>query len=150
MGRAGHEGKGYAEFLNAHGIRAFVVDYRVSPNRLHQTLGDARRAVRMVRYMAGRLGINRDKIAVMGSSAGGHLAALVSNYHVTFPNESYDEIDRESCLPNAQILCYNDNCGSLLSELYFSLRHILRRLSRQVLQQYIVQVPRHQAFLRFE
>ena len=31
----------------------------------------------------------------------------------------------QNIIVNAQILCYNDNCGSLLSELYFSLRHII-------------------------
>ncbi|MBE7036401.1 MAG: alpha/beta hydrolase [Ruminococcaceae bacterium] len=104
--RAEHEGKGYAEFLNANGIAAFVVDYRVSPNRFPAELSDARRGIRFVRNRAEEFGIRKDKIAVMGSSAGGHLAALVSNYKEELPGEPFDIIDEEDYLPNAQILCY--------------------------------------------
>ena len=101
--RAEHEGKGYAEFLNEHGITAFVVDYRVIPNRFPAELSDARRAMRFVRKNAELFGIKKEKIAVMGSSAGGHLATLVSNYLGELPGEPYDEIDNEEFLANAQI-----------------------------------------------
>lgn len=104
--RAEHEGKGYAEFLNSHGITAFVVDYRVTPNRFPVELSDARRGVRFVRQHAEEFGVVKNKIAVMGSSAGGHLAALVTNYKEVLPGEPYDEMDKEDYLPNAQILCY--------------------------------------------
>lgn len=104
--RAEHEGKGYAEFLNANGIAAFVVDYRVSPNRFPAQLSDARRGIRFVRRHAEEFGLAKDKVAVMGSSAGGHLAALVSNYKAVLPGEPYDEMDEEEYAPNAQILCY--------------------------------------------
>lgn len=105
-GRAEHEGKGYAEFLNMHGITAFVVDYRVNPNRFPLPLLDARRAVRYVRYYAEKFGIDKDKVAVMGSSAGGHLASIVSTYKEPIDGEGVDEIDNESYLPDKQILAY--------------------------------------------
>lgn len=104
--RAPHEGKGYAEFLNSHGINAFVVDYRVAPAQFPAPLADARRALRFVRHNAETLGVKKDKVAVMGSSAGGHLAALLSNYREPLAGEPCDELDREDYLPNAQILCY--------------------------------------------
>ncbi len=104
--RADHEGRGYAEFLGKNGIDCFVVDYRVSPNRFPYPLLDARRAVRFVRANAVKFGINKDKIAVMGSSAGGHLAALVSTYKLPIDGESVDDIDKENFMPNCQILCY--------------------------------------------
>ncbi len=104
--RAEHEGKGYAEFFNQHGIHAFVVDYRVAPSRFPESLTDARRAIRTVRKNAEAWGLSADKIAVMGSSAGGHLAALASNYFEPIENEKKDEIDDLNCRPNAQILCY--------------------------------------------
>ena len=104
--RAPHEGKGYAEFLAGNGIAAFVVDYRVSPHYFPLPLLDARRAVRYVRYNAEKFGINKDKIAVMGSSAGGHLAAFVSTYTQPIDFEGADDIDKEKFLPDAQILCY--------------------------------------------
>ncbi|MBO7170730.1 MAG: alpha/beta hydrolase [Clostridia bacterium] len=105
-GLADHEGKGYAEFLNAFGIDAFVLYYRVAPNYFPKPLLDARRAVRYVRANAERYGINPNKIAIMGSSAGGHLAAMTSNYRAEIPEEAGDELLAVSPLPNASVLCY--------------------------------------------
>ncbi len=104
--RAGHEGQGYAEMLNAMGISAFVCQYRVSPHRFPLPLLDARRAIRFVRNNASIFGIDPEKIAVMGSSAGGHLAALTSTYREKVDFEGQDAIDKEAFLPNATVLCY--------------------------------------------
>ena len=104
---APHEGGDYAEFLAGNGITAFVVNYRVAPDHhFPLQLLDARRAVRFVRYNAEKFGIDKDKVAVMGSSAGGHLAALVSTYADPIEFEGIDEIDNEDFLPDRQILCY--------------------------------------------
>lgn len=103
---AEHEGKGYAEFFADHGMSTFVCEYAVSPNRFPKELLDARRAIRWVRANAEKYGINPDKIAVMGSSAGGHLTAMVSTYTQPIEGEHEDEIDLQPYLPNAQILCY--------------------------------------------
>ena len=73
--RSVHEGEGYAEKLNSWGMDAFVLEYRVAPVRFPFPLLDARRAMRFIRDRAKDFGINPEKIAVMGSSAGGHLAA---------------------------------------------------------------------------
>ena len=95
--RAFHESEPYALELNRMGIWAFVVDYRVAPCNAAWPLLDAMRAIRLVRERARDYNINPEKIAVMGSSAGGHLAASVSTI--------YDENNLDS-MPNAQILCY--------------------------------------------
>lgn len=104
--RAEHEGKAYAEFLRENGYVSFVIDYRVYPHAFPLPLLDARRAIRTVRYNAEKYGIDKNKIAVMGSSAGGHLAALISTYYEPIEFEGVDEIDKENCIPNFQILCY--------------------------------------------
>lgn len=104
--RAPHEGEGYARFLAENGISAFVVDYRVAPHHFPLPLLDARRGVRFVRYYAEKYGIDKNKVAVMGSSAGGHLAAFTSTYTNPIEFEGADDIDREDFLPNAQILAY--------------------------------------------
>lgn len=107
VGRAMHEGEGYALALNKMGFVAFVVDYRVSPHRFPAQLLDARRAVKFARYYAEKYGIDKNKIAVMGSSAGGHLAALASTYFDDIDVDiEQDEIEKEDFIPNAQILCY--------------------------------------------
>ena len=104
--RAPHEGKGYAEFLATNGYCAFVVEYRVSPHRFPAPLLDARRGVKFARFYADKYGYDKNKIAVMGSSAGGHLAAFTSTFMEEIPVENSDDIDREDFVPNAQILCY--------------------------------------------
>ncbi len=103
---APHEGKGYAQLFNTFGIDAFVLQYRVSPNRFPLPLLDARRAIRYVRSKAAEFNISKDKILIMGSSAGGHLAALTSTYLEKIEGEDIDEIDNEDFIPNGQILCY--------------------------------------------
>lgn len=104
--RATHEGEEYAEFLSDQGFPCFVVDYRVYPNLFPAPLLDGRRAVQFVRANADLFGIDPQRVAVMGSSAGGNLAALVSTCEMPLPEAVRDEIDRQSFLPNAQILCY--------------------------------------------
>ncbi len=99
-----HEGKGYAEFLNANGIQAFVLEYRFFPHLFPAPLADARNAMRFMRKNAEKYGIDPDKIAVIGSSAGGNLAAMLCNYYELIDGET--EADVASYLPNAQALCY--------------------------------------------
>ena len=104
---APHEGKGYAEFLAAAGYHAFVCEYRIDMKALFPwPLTDARRAVRLVRHHAASYGIDPHKIAVMGSSAGGHLAAMTSTFFGKVDGEGADGIDLECCRPDATICCY--------------------------------------------
>lgn len=103
---AEHEGKGFAEFISGQGIAAFVCRYRVYPHLFPLPLLDARRAIRYVRHHAEEFGVCPGSIYIMGSSAGGHLAALTSTYEEEIEFEGLDEIDGESPLPDGQILCY--------------------------------------------
>ena len=108
--RSAYEGEGYARFLNTLGMDAFVCEYRVLPNRFPLPLLDARRAVRYVRANAEKYSVSPDKIGAMGSSAGGHLAALLSNYIGTIGYEGEDELDRVDPFPNLAVLCYPAIC----------------------------------------
>ncbi len=71
---AGHEGKDIAQKLNDAGMHAFILHYRVAPFRHPQPLQDAINAIRWIREHAEELNIADSSIAVMGFSAGGHLA----------------------------------------------------------------------------
>lgn len=106
--RAPHEAEPYAQFFNSRGLQAVTVDYRVSPNRFPAGLADAQRAVKLVRSHAAEWGINPNRVAVCGSSAGGHLAASVLLYDdMTIPaGHTPDAADAESARPNGAILCY--------------------------------------------
>lgn len=113
--RAEHEGKGYADFFNSLGMDAFVLQYRVSPYRFPVELIDARRSIRWVRKNAEKFGVNPEKIGVMGSSAGGHLAAMLCTYRNKTDLENIDETDNECYLPDFQVLCYPVICVSDLA-----------------------------------
>jgi acetyl esterase/lipase len=66
------------ERLAQAGIAVASVDYRLSGEAIWPTqLHDAKAAVRWMRFRAGELGIDPDRIAAWGESAGGHLAALL-------------------------------------------------------------------------
>lgn len=104
--RAPHEGAGYAKWLQSQGVTAFVVEYRTAPYKHPAEISDAMRAVRFVRHYADIYRINKNKIAVMGSSAGGHLIGLLSVHYDKKMYEPTDEIDKESCRPDASIFCY--------------------------------------------
>lgn len=101
-----HEGQGYAKMFNTWGVDAFVVQYRVAPNKFPDQLNDARRAVQIIRSKAEEFGINPQKIIAVGSSAGGHLAAMLSTYKDETEMPQIDEISKESFMPNYQVLCY--------------------------------------------
>ena len=97
------EGEGIAYFLNSIGLSVFVLNYSVAPSHFPQQLLDARQAVRFVRENAETFDIDTNRVAVMGFSAGGHLAALLCTYKGRLPGETGNE---GNFLPNAQILCY--------------------------------------------
>lgn len=104
--RAQHEGETVGEWFQSIGITAFVLEYRVAPYQHPAEISDAMRAVRYVRHHAEEYGIDPQKIAIMGFSAGGHLAGSVSVHYDKKMYELTDEIDNESAKPNLSILCY--------------------------------------------
>lgn len=98
--------KEIADALNAEGISAFILDYRVAPYDGKAFMSDGFRAVRFVRYYAEAFGIDPEKITVMGMSAGGHLALMTMEHFDEELEVSGDKIDKESARPNAGVLCY--------------------------------------------
>ena len=105
---AEHEGTGYAEWFAARGITAYVLKYRLGSNGYRHPimLGDAARALRLVRSFARRDGLDPARIGVIGSSAGGHLAStLVTHFNAGKPDAT-DPVERESSRPDLGILCY--------------------------------------------
>jgi acetyl esterase/lipase len=90
--------------LASRGMVAMTADYRVSSRQGTQArhcVEDAKSAVRWVRTHADRLGIDPERIAAGGGSAGGHIAACTAMID-GFESEGEDlEI---SCVPNALVL----------------------------------------------
>lgn len=94
----------HSRHLAARGMIAIVADYRVKSRqdaKPADCVSDAKACVRWVRANAARLGIDPDRIAVGGGSAGGHLATSVA----TLPGLDTAADDKSvSCLPNALVL----------------------------------------------
>jgi len=68
----------WAPLYNSLGISFFILKYRMPEGRPERTLGDAWAAMRLIRDKAGEWGVDPQKIGVMGTSAGGHLASTVA------------------------------------------------------------------------
>lgn len=104
--KAPHEGRPVARMLNAAGIHAFVLDYRVLPYKAECPLADARRAIRTVRMNSKRWNIKPDKIGILGFSAGGHLTIMASTRFDPGDPNAEDPVERVSSRPDAQVPCY--------------------------------------------
>ena len=102
------EGNDYALWLNQHGVAGFVLKYRLGSSgyRHPAMLQDAARAVRLVRAGAGDWKIDPKRVGLMGSSAGGHLAATLLTHFDSGKAASDDPIERQSSRPDIGILCY--------------------------------------------
>ncbi len=102
-----HEGRQVANWLNSAGITAFVVRYRLGPRYHHPVqLGDAQRAIRLVRARAIEFGVLPDKIGVMGFSAGGHLASTTETHFDPGDPQAADPVERVSSRPDFAVLAY--------------------------------------------
>lgn len=104
----GTAGRPIARWLSSIGVTAAVLYYRlpgdgwppVSPFQ------DGQRAMRLLRHNAARLGIDPTKIGVMGSSAGGNLAGILSTRFDYAFYPANDEADRLSARPDFLAMLY--------------------------------------------
>jgi acetyl esterase/lipase len=113
------QGTEICSWLTARGYTCLLVKYRVPKTGHHyeeacdcgvepdrpRALQDAQRAVRVARAKARELGIDADKIGVMGFSAGGYLAVQLSNI-MTPAYAPMDAIDRLSSRPYVAVAMY--------------------------------------------
>jgi acetyl esterase/lipase len=104
---ANHEGRQIANWFNAMGIAAFVLQYRLGPRYHHPIeLGDAQRAVRLVRSRAKDFNVDPAALGFMGFSAGGHLASTLATHFDSGNASDSDPINHENCRPDFVILAY--------------------------------------------
>ncbi|HTY86390.1 MAG TPA: alpha/beta hydrolase [Candidatus Acidoferrum sp.] len=105
---APHEGNDYALWLNQHGVAGFVLKYRLGSSgyRHPAMLQDAGRAVRLVRARAADWKIDPQRVGIMGSSAGGHLASTLLTHFDPGNPAAADPVERQSSRPDLGILCY--------------------------------------------
>ena len=70
-----HEGMQVCDFLSEHGVTAILLKYRV-PAARESALQDAQRAMGLIHHHAAEWGIDRERIGMLGFSAGGHLTVM--------------------------------------------------------------------------
>ena len=75
-----HEGKMAHSWLNQRGIAYFVVNYRLPNGDRTRPISDVEQGFRIVRDSASVWGINPRDVGIMGFSAGGHLASVISTH----------------------------------------------------------------------
>ncbi len=104
------EGTEVCQWLNSIGVTGVLLKYRVPARkgrpRYAAPLEDAQRAVGLVRRNAGDWHIDPRRIGVLGFSAGGHLAAALSNNFEERAYQPVDDADRTSCRPDFALLIY--------------------------------------------
>ncbi|MEO7578527.1 MAG: alpha/beta hydrolase [Massilia sp.] len=100
------EGQQYAQWLSGLGVTAFVLKSRLADYGQPAPLQDVLRAIRLVRSQAERLGVAPDRIGVIGSSAGGHLAASAATLFNHPSGLGGGALDAVSARPDFVMLLY--------------------------------------------
>jgi acetyl esterase/lipase len=103
-----YNGFNFAKWFNSKGINVFVLLYRLPhqqdlQNRETGPLTDVQRAMKILRANASKWGLARDRIGVMGVSAGGHVASTLGT-HFTDVSAIRDSLDTVSSRPDFMIL----------------------------------------------
>lgn len=102
------EGVSTAKALAEKGIAAFVLKYRLPNDAIMKDkktgpLQDVQQAMKLVRDNAEKWGLDKNKIGIMGFSAGGHLASTAATH---FDKSYIDNKENTSLRPDFQILVY--------------------------------------------
>jgi acetyl esterase/lipase len=104
------EGMDCARVFAAAGVTCFILRYRLPADGWEAgpdaPLQDAQRAMRLIRAQAAGFGVDLGRIAVLGASAGGHLAGMLSSRIDAPIYEPQDAADAVTSRPDASILMY--------------------------------------------
>ncbi|MBQ3670389.1 MAG: alpha/beta hydrolase [Treponema sp.] len=104
------EGADRAKLYCENGYTVFVLNYRLPGDGhaegAYAPLADAQRAIRIIRSRASEYGVDPNKIGVMGSSAGGHLASCLGTKYDEKIGTKIDDIDDVYARPDFMLLCY--------------------------------------------
>lgn len=106
------EGSEGADWLNKHGVTAFVLRYRTKesvPNgepMWKRPLQDAQRSIRLIRSRANEWKINPQRVGVLGFSAGGQVSSVLHTSENAAAYEAIDKVDEQSTKPAFSMLVY--------------------------------------------
>jgi acetyl esterase/lipase len=95
----------YKPYLDS-GYTVFAVVTSSAPKfSIPEVIEDLPRAVRFIRYNAAKFGVNPERLGVLGSSSGGHLALMMGTQGTQGPVDAKDPVDRESSTVGA-VACF--------------------------------------------
>jgi len=114
------EGTEVCDWLTSIGVTCVLLKYRVPRSgpsydpacrcmidpKPYKALQDAQRAMGLVRAHAREWNLDPHKVGVLGFSAGGHLAAAISNDYAKRLYPAVDVADRQSCRPDFAVCVY--------------------------------------------
>lgn len=104
------EGTEVAQWLNKHGVSAFVLSYRTTSGTeqpgWQRPLQDAQRSLSLVRSRASEWGLKADRIGLLGLSAGGQVAARLLSDSSRRTYDRIDAIDNVPFRPDFALLIY--------------------------------------------
>lgn len=137
------EGKTIAKELNKNGINAFVLWYRSNPYERPIPQLDLQRAIRYIRYHSEEYGIDKEKISMIGYSAGGNQVGSYINLiqgkdllPIDYVKDEIDLVD-DKVTSGAMIypaLSYNDNVNMLFAS-YESEKVKDEKIRKQLLEE---------------
>ena len=104
------EGTEAVEFLNRIGVTVFVLSYRTknSPEESgwEKPLQDSQRMMALIRSRAAQWGLDKNKIGLLGFSAGGQVAARLLSSNGKLAYTPVDDIDTTAHRPDFALLIY--------------------------------------------
>lgn len=113
------EGSEAAEWLNRHGVTAFVLNYRTTTDKKQPWVPawqDAQRTLAMIRSRARQWSLRPDRIGLLGFSAGGQVAARLLSDEGKLAYDRLDEMDDVSHRPDFALLIYPWNIYDAASD----------------------------------
>ncbi len=88
----------------SRGFSCFILEYSCAPSRFPVALREAAMAMRFIRDQADKLHVDRNKVAALGFSAGGHLCGTLGTM---FDDDVISDIGSPAIIrPDALVLCY--------------------------------------------
>lgn len=104
--KSSNEACDVAEAFYKKGFNAAVLDYRTLPYPFEATGADALRCLRLLRFRAGELGLDPNRLAIGGFSAGGMLTSYVQCHFDAGDPGAADPVERVSSRPDAAFSVY--------------------------------------------
>lgn len=115
---AGHEGADVAKLFNEMGVTAFVLKYRIPNDQtmVNKEIGplqDAQRAIQVVRENAKEWGVDKNRVGIMGFSAGGHLASTAGTHfqHTYIANPKNTSLRPDFMVLAYPVISFTDSIG---------------------------------------